>query len=280
MTTALHNIIGLNRSGKTTFLAALWHLIQAGEVATKLVLDKLDGDYQYLNRIAEAWRRCEEVPRTSMQAETSVSMHVHDPSGGRKSILNFPDLSGESFKRQVASRTCRKNYVESFAHGGGILLFVTADRPDDGLTILDLAPALEGEPAQEKTGAPKEWNPDLIPDQVRLVELLQFLQRPPFSHHHRRVSVIISAWDVLPNPKPAPDVWLARELPFLHQFLQTNLRSLNFRTYGVSAQGGSVRGSARDVLLAKRPSDRIECVGVNVEPHDLTAPIVWLMEDR
>jgi hypothetical protein len=59
-------IIGLPRSGKTTFLTAFWHLIDAG-------------DQQHLNAIAEAWRRCEEVPRTSMAAE--VSVHIHVSSG-------------------------------------------------------------------------------------------------------------------------------------------------------------------------------------------------------
>src|ERR1700761_1052789 len=98
-----HSILGLPRSGKTTFLAALWHLIDAGEVATKLVLDKLVGDHAYLNAIAEAWRRCEEVPRTSMAAETKVTIHVHAQAIGQKMALEFPDLSGESFEIQFAS---------------------------------------------------------------------------------------------------------------------------------------------------------------------------------
>src|ERR1700680_3001601 len=139
-----HSIIGLPRSGKTTFLAALWHLLNAGEISTKLTLDRLVGDSEHLNAIADSWRRCEEVPRTSIADEAYVSIHVRVPATGDKASLVFPDLSGESFERQLGTRRCLASYVEGFEGPGGILLFVTADRPSDGITLLDLGPDLNG----------------------------------------------------------------------------------------------------------------------------------------
>lgn len=272
-----HAIIGLPRSGKTTFLAALWHLIDAGEVSTRLVLDKLVGDHRHLNAIVEAWRRCEEIQRTSMATEVSVQIHVHEPASGRRAVLGFPDLSGESFERQVTARSCRPGYVEDFEADGGILLFVKADRGHDGLTIVDLAPALSGVDDTGRVGTSRDWSPDLAPEQVQLVELLQFLQRPPFRRARRRLLVVVSAWDVVSVPRPSPTDWLARELPLLHQFLVANPRSFEFRVYGVSAQGGDVTGERRMTLLRQTPSERIQCEGPEVEPHDLTGPIVWLM---
>jgi hypothetical protein len=277
--TALHHsIIGLPRSGKTTFLAALWHLIDAGEISTKLVLDELVGDHQYLNTIVEAWRRCEEVPRTSMGTEANVAIHFHEPATGQRALLSFPDLSGESFERQFATRTCHVGYVKGFEGGGGIMLFVTADRGQDGITLLDLAPVLEGAEEADRGGQLSSWTPDVVPEQVRLVDLLQFLQRPPFLRKRRRVAVVISAWDVVASPRPSPERWLSRELPFLHEFLVANPSSFEFRVYGVSAQGGDVRGEQRTKLLQETPSQRIQCEGPDTQPHDLTAPIVWLME--
>jgi hypothetical protein len=166
-------IIGLPRSGKTTFLAVSRHLIDVG-------------DRQHLNAIAEAWRRCEEVPRTSMAAEVSVHIHIHEPASGRKAVLSFPNLSGESFARQFATPSCRRNYVEGYEADGGILLFVKADRGHDGLTIMDLAPALEGAEDTDRAGVPRDWSPDVVPEQVQLVELLQFLQQRPFRRARRR----------------------------------------------------------------------------------------------
>lgn len=281
MSALFHSILGLPGSGKTTYLAALWHLIDAGEVDTKLVLDKLVGDYRYLNSIVASWRRCEEVPRTPLGVETSVTIHVHEPSSGQKIVLGFPDLSGESFEGQFSSRSCRPDYVEGYTAPGGILLFVNADRANDGMTLLDLGPVLtdpeEGDLEESGDGEQQtEWLPEMVPEQVRLVDLLQFLQQRPFQRRQRRLAVVISAWDVVTEPKPSPEAWLARELPFLHQFLTNNPDSFECQIYGVSAQGGDVSGDARIELVRQIPSRRIQCVGPNVDPHDLTAPLVWL----
>jgi hypothetical protein len=270
-----HSILGLPRSGKTTFLAALWHLIAAGEVTTKLVLDRLVGNSTYLDLVVDAWRRCEEVPRTSMAAEENIAIHVHEPITNRKIVLGFPDLSGESFERQFAARACKPEYVEGYSGEGGIVLFVNADRGSDGMTMLDLGPAVAGEAPPEQA-VPEEWSAKCVPEQVRLVDLLQFLLVPPFSRRCRRLAVIISAWDVLPEPKVQPSEWLAREMPLLDQFLKNNPDSFEVRTYGVSAQGGNVTGDAKTGLLKLSPSERIQCDGPHAGAHDLTAPLVWL----
>jgi hypothetical protein len=283
-----HSILGLPGSGKTTYLAALWHVIDAGEVATSLVLDKLIGDNAHLNKIVDAWRRCDEVPHTSMQDEKKVTIYAHAPASGQKIVLCFPDLSGESFTQQFAARRCAPDYVEGFNGSGGILLFVNANRPSDGMTLADIGPAIadadepaepkgEDEPAEPK--GEKEWTADFVPEQVRLVDLLQFLLRPPFLRRPRRLAVVISAWDVVLAPKPAPEQWLARELPFLHQFLTNNPENFSVRVYGISAQGGDVTSDQRAALLRRTPSHRIECVDSGGDPHDLTAPVLWLTKE-
>jgi hypothetical protein len=276
VTAQYHSILGLPRSGKTTFLAALWHLIDAGEVSTKLVLDKLVGDHAYLNTIVEAWRRCEEVPRTSRAAETKVTIHVQDPASGQKVVLCFPDLSGESFEDQFAARSCTSDYVEGYTGVGGILLFVNANRPSDGMTLADVGPGIADADEAPQIESEREWTADLVPEQVRLVDLLQFLLRPPFVRRQRRLAVVVSAWDAVLDPKPSPERWLARELPFLHQFLTNNLDSFTTHVYGVSAQGGDVVGDQRTQLVKQTPGRRIQCVGPGADPHDLTAPLVWL----
>jgi hypothetical protein len=144
---------------------------------------------------------------------------------------------------------------------------------------LDIAPLLEGDPSASEPAEIREWTPDLIPEQVRLVDLLQFLEHPPFRRALRRVAVMVSAWDLLPEPAPTPQQWLRRELPLLHQFLESNSSSFMVRVFGVSAQGGQFKGEERDRLLAEIPGERILCVGDGVKPHDLTAPIAWLMSE-
>lgn len=278
MTLQHHTIIGLPRTGKTTFLAALWHVLDAGEVSTRLILDRLSRDNAYLNSIVDAWRRCQIVPRTSAAAEQEVTLHVRDTLTGKIGELHFPDLAGESVNQQVEQRSCTVGYVQRFDQDGGVMLFVTADKVQDDRTILDFATFEDDEtlPA-EYEGA--EWTPRLIPQAVRVVELLQFLQRPPFAIRKRKLAVVVSAWDVVLDVSVTPDTWLARELPLLSQYLESNRESFDVRCYGVSAQGGDVE-IARDALLDQVPSQRIKCVGHESSPHDLTAPIMWLMTEE
>lgn len=290
MTDFYHSIIGLPESGKTTFLAALWHIIDAGEVSTALKLDTQIGDHKYLNAIVDNWYKCIKVPRTSGQDEKSLSINMHHPATNRRIVLEFPDLSGESFDRQVASRKCPTEYVECYENEGGILLFINADRGQDGMSIQDLAPVLEGDTVDKQTSELIRWSPNFVPQQVRLVELLQFLQKRPFARRQRRLVVAISAWDVVQNPRPEPGEWLERECPFLHQYLIANLDSFEFRVFGISAQGGDIPMEGKEPteaqlatqkeLLSRFPSERIECIGPDTQPHDLTAPICWLTRVR
>lgn len=279
MTSIHHTIVGLPRSGKTTFLAALFHLVDSGEVASELRIDSYSGDQSYLNQIVSDWLRCKEVIRTSQAGDTHVELRLIQQVSGTRITLAFPDLAGELFETQVTQRRCSKSYVEGCNLNGGIFLFVSADRPgDEGMTVVEqnaiVGPALD-QPQSLRTAVP--WTHTLMPPQVQLVELLQFMQSPPFNLGVRRVAVVISAWDLVGNPQPTPDVWLEREMPLLSQFLHANRDAFDFRVYGISALGGDIQDTAqRAKLIAMPHSERIVCVGHGCSKHDLTAPLLWL----
>jgi hypothetical protein len=160
------------------------------------------------------------------------------------------------------------------------MLFVNANRPCDGITLSDIGPAIAPASEPPEREDEREWTAEAVPEQVRLVELLQFLLRPPFARRKRRLAVIVSAWDTVLDEKPTPAQWLARELPLLDQFLTNNPESFDVRIYGVSAQGGDVSGERRTALARLTPSERIQCVGPGADPHDLTAPLIWLTGDN
>jgi len=285
-----HSIIGLPFSGKTTFLAALWHLIDAGEIETRLVLDHLEGDKRYLNSIAKSWRECKRVGRTSMSGEVDVSIHARIVQTGQQIVLGFPDLSGESFARQFATRRAKTDYVEGFNREGGMLLFISANKSTDGLTIADLGPELldaveapdttanEGIATQPAVDALVDWKYEMVPQQAQLVDLLQMLQSTPFEIRRRKLAVIVSAWDVVPDPDLRPAQWLAREMPLVFQYLAHNPESFDFKVWGVSAQGGDISGGDRQKLLSMTPSERVRCIGEESQSSDITAPISWLSE--
>ena len=282
-------IIGLPASGKTTYLAALWHLVEAEETACRLRLDSYEGDLAYLNKIAEAWRTFQKVPRTSQVGDVDVTIHLVDSVTGSKGAAFFPDLAGETFDAQVEGRRGRPEFIEDLAKDGGVLLFISADVAEDALSVIELnarlpqlgevelegivAPTQQSEPA-----AAKEWEPKLIPMQVRLVQILSDLLRNPFAPRRRRLAVMISAWDLARGMGMAPDAWLAAHMPLVDQFLRTNGQAFEHRVYGVSAQGVSLEDAAAvDRAAHLTPSRRIQIVEPDGEGNDLTSPLAWLM---
>lgn len=279
-----HTIIGLPGSGKTTFLAALWHQLGAGEINAALCLDRLEGSHEYLNVITEYWRKCEQVPRTSIAEEAAISIQVKSLNPDQKVILGFPDLSGESFQSQFATRSCKKEYLSGCNLPGGILLFINANRPNDDLTFHDLT-RISGcsTTSSQNNLAQQDWSATNVPEAVRLVDLLQFILEPPFMQRLRKIAVIVSAWDIVSSfSKKTPQAWLEDERPLLYYFLLSNSEHFDYKIYGISAQGGALPDfpnpddETRRALAQKMPSKRVLVVENTDLDHDLTVPLAWL----
>lgn len=288
-------IMGLPASGKTTFLAALWHLVESGETECRLIMDHYRGDFTYLNSIADAWRNFQKIPRTSQTGDTDVTIYLRDRITGVRGTALFPDLAGEVFDLQVEERRCRPEFIEQADAEDGILFFINANVKEDSLSIVEynsrLPPEFRGEtPTVGSAGEGSislaltipEWEPKFLPSQVRVVQLLSDLTRPPFTYRTRKLAFLISAWDLVSDQGLTSDEWLARNMPLVHQFLRTNGKSFTHRVYGVSAQGVSLEDNAAvDVAASLTPSRRIQIVGDDDDDddglHDLTAPLVWLM---
>jgi hypothetical protein len=275
-------MIGLPATGKTSFLAALWYLVQHGEVEHRLTLERMEGDSKHLNQISNLWAGCEVVPRTSTSSERTVSMVLNDTSTKKTITLTFPDLSGESFMSQWVDRHFTVSYNESLKESVGGVLFISPLNYQKPARIPSASLLKEigetGQPNDERDGEGSiPWDPTQAPTQVQLVELLQFIAgreyfKPPF-----RLALVISAWDQLKGEKVSPQKWLADVMPFLSQFLESNRRLLDFNVYGVSAQGGDYTKDV-DELTGMSASERILIEGDGVKnPHDLTELLTWLM---
>lgn len=285
-------VMGLPESGKTTFLAALWHLIEADETECSLVLDDYDGDWAYLNKIAEAWRTFNKVPRTSQIGNMNVSFKLLNRSTGVRGTAYFPDLAGEVFDKQVIERRCRPEFVAEVSADDGILFFISANVTEDTLSVVELnarlgmpqsdTSSLEGQDPDVQTediDHGREWQQDIIPKQVKIVQILSDLLRPPFEQRTRRIAILISAWDLASSMNLNPKAWLARHMPLVDQFLRTNNGSFHHEIFGVSAQGVSLENAEAVSQAAKlpSPSNRIQIVGPYATGHDLTVPLTWLM---
>lgn len=281
-------IMGLPASGKTTFLAALWHLVEANEAECRLKLDGCSGDFTYLNMIAEAWRSFSPVPRTSQIGDKDVTIQLIDTETNMSGQAFFPDLAGETFDRQVEERVCKPEFIEALSQNRGILFFINADVREDSLSINELNARIPAEvsgtivasnakPSME-TSELREWAPRDLPAQVKIVQLLSDLIRPPFEPIKRRIAVMVSAWDLVRDMELTPPEWLAVHMPLVAQFLKANQAYFEYQIYGISAQGVRLEDEQAINEIAQRsPSHRIQIVGEVSEGHDLTEPLVWLM---
>jgi hypothetical protein len=275
-----HMVFGIQASGKTTFAAALWHLVDSEEVPTALLKGKHAGNFSYLEEVAQSWCEGWEVERTKSQQIENVRINLrHAPSNGEVA-LEFDDLSGETFEQAFATRLCTKEFLELVKAAEGILLFLSASRKIDGVTILDAFDA-EETPSEPDEAEEAEWDPYTAPLQVQLVDLLQSLLRPPFEKPPLKIALIVSAWDLTDESDATR--WLEKRYPLLAQYLQSSEGVANARIYGVSAQGGRLSkrghppGQDRDrLLMMTPPSKRIKIIGPDVAEHDLTRPLLWL----
>ena len=84
--------IGLPESGKTTFLAALWHVAESEEVAGALKLERLSDEIQHLNMIKNDWLLCQKVGRSNLANAQFPTLWLKDPSNGAAGKIVFPDL--------------------------------------------------------------------------------------------------------------------------------------------------------------------------------------------
>jgi len=282
-------ICGFPESGKTTYLAALWHLITARSHQTVLEFKSLlAGDATHLNALATRWRSGITQPRTDTKTDQLVSMLLSDTAKNAFK-LTVPDLSGESFRIMFEDRECSTSTAGILTGGEGLLFFIHADHIRAPHLVVDIAAQAEyiGAPIPDNQAV--KWSAKMVPTQVRIVDLLQLFTAEPLSVSYRRVAIIFSAWDKVAEEGRTPEEFLEERLPLLDQYLRSAADGWQWRVYGVSAQGSdyekdenhplSVAQKAKleEIRGLNEPSERIKVIADGAESTDLTEPIAWLM---
>lgn len=272
--------VGLPKSGKTTYLAALWHVLEDQSSATKLKLHRLSGDRTYLNLIVEAWRACLPVPRTTLQTDETVALHLGG-DGFKEFTLSVPDLSGEAFDQQIEHRKMNPAHVDLFRGADGVLLFVHPDvqkgtqiSDQDQITVAIGGAVEDEQEAKAPSAIPVPWTAEMLPTQAKLVELLQFIFE--LADRRLRIAVVVSAWDLVADVGQTPREYVARRVPLLRQFLDANDDIADHSVFGVSAQGGEIPQDKSKLLEL----DSLRRIGVfhgSETDHDITKPIAWLL---
>jgi hypothetical protein len=279
------SVMGLPSSGKTTFLAALWHMVREVGANTVLSFDGLSqGNYEHLNVLAKRWRAGTIQQRTQVSGARAVTMRLKD-ADDHKVEVSFPDLPGEDFSRMWERRELDKGMLETLSASSLVLMI-------NGDTIKLPAWLVEWNMLQSKMrmvpskNEAIEWSADLAPTQVRIVDLLQMLMSGELNIGERRLAILISAWDKVEGDGLMPAAILESKLPLLNQYLRSGRDPWSWKVWGLSAQGGVYEDPDKGQSFAEtdrlrdleRPSDRIKVVDGETLCSDLTKPLKWLID--
>lgn len=290
------SILGLPESGKTTFLAALWHIINEDGSSTALELGSYsEANYEHLNVISKRWRAGKTQVRTQVGASRSVTMELRS-SSGHLSEVSFPDVAGEEFSRMWERREVDQSIVEML-NAQSVALLINGDtiklpawvteREElrRYICVEDTAPSEAGRQDRASSIEPLDWSADLAPTQVKVVGLLQMLMEPPLDIGERKLAILVSSWDKVVHEGVSPMEFVRRQMPLLYQYLEAGRDDWDWRVWGVSAQGGDYndpdkredRAETARLLEMDRASERIMVADGTITSSDLTVPLEWLV---
>lgn len=275
--------IGLPGTGKTTYLAALWHSVLSNDIPGSLGLKELHGDRTYLNSIREKWLKYQEVGRTALGADVMTSMKLCMPGQEGHVEVFFPDISGELSELHWRERRWSADHATLVSSATGFLLFLHPDKIVDNppIALADRVLAGLSEHSEDNTAGQHEevkaWDPTLAPTQVVLVDLLQFLALRRQGSF--KLAIVVSAWDLVAAQGISPREWVALQLPLLMQYLTANSERIASMIYGVSAQGGALPTAKAELRAVHPETHRIKVIAESREPsHNITAPMQWIMQ--
>ena len=292
-------VLGLPASGKSTYIAALGHILLNQDVETELRLE-LSDDESHILSLQQRWLRYEVLKHTPTGAENWVTFHLISNLSEQKISLELPDFSGESLKNAIATGIYPEELAAALGESTGIFLFTNAAGKQDDILLNDLYGMLPAQPVHNQsdnanhpthhdasanntkhidTSKALTFDATAMPEEPKLVQLLQTIS--DFSAKKRKLVVMVSAWDVVyaSDSEARPVDWLRVNKPMLWQFLNHNTPLWETRIYGVSAQGGRIPEDTETLKKVSKASQRVKMIGYDAKLHDLTAPLAWLAQE-
>jgi hypothetical protein len=275
-------LIGLPRTGKTTYIAALWAYLTSGLPEGEHRVTEFPDDPSYLHEIAGAWAAGKTMPRNSLGASDRIEFTVETPRGSQLTIV-LPDLPGEVFKNALVRPMIDQDTADAVVGSDLLLLFVNAETAKTYTALGDYGLPSENEGANG--GSPsggaisaqrQEFSiADLDTDTLNaeLVHRLAYLCR---DRAMPDLLVVVSAWDVAASADQTPVDWLSSEQPMLAQLVEELSRSTRVGVVGISAQGANYEDNpaVTEQLSGERPWGCDE----DGTKTDIAGPLRWYDE--
>jgi Double-GTPase 1 len=305
LSTARVALLGLPRTGKSTYLGAIWQLAQDPQVPDIYEVD-FRGDRSYLQRLGDSVARCTELEHTEVDSSEGMQLTLGFQDS-RTIRVDIPDLSGELLNQLVEDRHLQTRLSDALDAADRLALFVHPEKVDEPISIaaakqilllaqtsaigaeVESGSALEDERAVGSAASLSAEKPDLPSFSIqkactaaKYIDALENIANLGRDRWPLKTAVIVSAWDTVDQPDEiSPEEWLSSRLPGLASYLEANAEMFHHRIFGVSALGGRCHTpEQREALRARGPvRDRVygkTSAGIQVP---LSMALEWTLFD-
>lgn len=229
-------IAGLPDAGKSTYLGALWYVlnndVNKDKMSLKVSPDNLPENLEQLSILSNRWLKVEDMDRTSTDVPSNISFNLVSQSGGEDFSLEVPDFRGESI-RQIITQNQSKEFDEWCLRADSLLYLMSNITP--GIFADDFQPDDdEEEEFVKKESTVPEFEVKRMSAAAQNMLILRYLAE---KKHYRKVVIGLTAWDkvVVTHPDKTPEEYIKEASPALYNFIKYYYPSAMFM--GLSAQG-------------------------------------------
>lgn len=275
-------LIGGHDTGKSNYVGRLWLALRRGDglLATPDVpeqIEYVEGLIASLQEGTYAGRtESGDEPRT-FEGDARIQSGPHE---GRITRVVVPDVHGELWETASAERELDASWVKRLRTSAGALLFLRfgSKHHVEALDWITSAQAMRT-PIAQMAGKGE------FPTQLFLTDMLNLLELhlgKDLGGGRPRVSVVVAAWDSLPENETegGPLGYIERNYPMFGGRLSDHGR-LDTKAFGTSITGGDLKTDAHKEAFLLSSADKEGYVvyqgsdGNLVKREDLTIPVAW-----
>lgn len=266
--------LGLPGTGKSTFLGALWLLVQ-DPALTELVEVRTQGSREYLDELADRVSLGLEIHRTEIDANQRLLLELGFKGKGSAEI-EIPDLSGEAVRELIEERIWHRSLADTVTNAESMMLFLHPSEIQFPIPANVVEVKTESTREIEKPRAAAGFKPSDACTSAKIIELLENIVELRFDLWPLRLAIVVSAWDRVADDTN-PSRWLDDRLPAVAGFLRANPDLVNHSVFGVSAQGGQLPEDQTELLKKGDVSARSYAVLDSGERAPMHAPLDWIL---
>ena len=280
-------LLGLPRTGKSTYLGALWQLAQDPAEPTIVERD-VTGDRSYLQKLGDQVARGQEIGRTETSSVEGMRLTLGFEQGDI--AVHVPDLGGETLRLLVEDRVWHSSLQDTIATSDAILLFLHPEKLKLPMTIAMADEVLSGLQSLQGKDSPESANGQNAERRAELelpkfqaksactvakyLDALENILTDQRAQWPIRLAIVISAWDTVDGSQ-TPASWLQVNVPALASFAKANTDMIKWSLYGVSAQGGKLPDRRDELLACGDVRDRAYARNESGAAVPVTEPLRW-----